>query len=90
MTTLTLTSSCQLLRVGLCCVAAAVLVACTASPHIEHAAFDDAWGDRGAQVHARDLAWCVAAAESRRSLVAGCMRHRGWVAKDGDWPAHAR
>lgn len=73
----------RLLNAGMyVCFVAAALAACAATPHIDHAAFDDAWGDRGPQVHARDLAWCVAAAESRRSLVAGCMLNRGWVAKE--------
>jgi hypothetical protein len=73
----------QWLRTSLCGVAGAVLVACTATPHIGHSAYDDAWGERGPDVHARDLAWCLAAAESRRSLVGGCMFNRGWVAKTG-------
>lgn len=71
------------LRACLCVLACPVWVACTGSPHISQAAFDDAWGDRGAQVYARDVAWCVAATESRRSLVAGCLLKRGWVAKEG-------
>ncbi|MBY0465397.1 MAG: hypothetical protein K2W33_10690 [Burkholderiales bacterium] len=71
------------LRLSLCGVAGVLLVACTAVPHMGHSAFVDAWGDRGPEVHARDMAWCVAAAESRRSLVGGCMLNRGWVAKTG-------
>lgn len=71
------------LKACLCVLACPVWVACTVAPHISQAAFDDAWGDRGAQVYARDVAWCVSAAESRRSLVEGCLRNRGWIAKDG-------
>ena len=71
------------LRASLFIAFSPVWVACTGSPHISQAAFDDEWGDRGAQVYARDVAWCVAAAESRRSLVAGCLLKRGWVAKEG-------
>lgn len=72
------------LRAALCVAFSPVWVACTVPPHISHTAFEDAWGDRGAQVYARDVAWCVAAAESRRSLVAGCLLQRGWVAKEGN------
>ena len=55
------------------------LVACASAPHVGHDTFQDAWGDRGPQVFARDLGWCVQAVESRRSLLAGCMQQRGWL-----------
>lgn len=73
-------------RAGMGCFVTAVLTACTSSPHIGHEAYEDAWGDRGPQVHARDVAWCAEAVESRRSLMNGCMRQRGWVAREGAPP----
>lgn len=54
------------------------LVACTATPHVPKSDFNDAWGDRGDQVFARDALWCSEAIESRRSHWNRCMRERGW------------
>jgi hypothetical protein len=68
-------------RAGLVLWTALGLGACTAAPHVDHVNYDDAWGDRGAQVFARDTDWCIQAVESRRSLLAGCLHQRGWVAQ---------
>jgi hypothetical protein len=57
------------------------LPGCTTAPHIGQSQFEDAWGDRGAQVFARDVAWCAEAVESRRSLWSGCMQQRGWLSR---------
>ena len=61
--------------------AAVTLAGCASAPHVGRHTFQDAWGDRGPQVFARDLEWCVIAVESRRSLLAGCMENRGWLDK---------
>jgi hypothetical protein len=55
-----------------------VLSACTSVPHVPQHHFNDAWGDRGEQIFARDAAWCAEAVESRRSHWSVCMRGRGW------------
>ena len=39
---------------------------------------EDRFGDRGAQVFARDYEMCANLVESRRALMAGCLAARGW------------
>ncbi len=58
---------------------AIVLSAC-AQLHESTAAlhWQDAWGDRGRQVLARDHAMCQRLVEHRRSLLANCLASRGW------------
>lgn len=55
------------------------LVACTSLPDaVRELRWQDQWGDRGAQVLARDYRMCEALVESRRSLLADCLAQRGW------------
>jgi hypothetical protein len=55
------------------------LVGCSSGPAAwQSLGWQDAWGDRGEQVRGRDLIMCAEAVESRRSLLADCMVHRGW------------
>ena len=57
----------------------ALLAACTSLPtSMSELPWQDLRGDRGNGVATRDLAACVDAAESRRSVVEHCMRARGW------------
>ncbi|MES2584896.1 MAG: hypothetical protein V4627_19385 [Pseudomonadota bacterium] len=56
-----------------------VLGACASLPaSVEALPWKDLWGDRGAQVLARDYAKCEEVVEQRRGLLAGCMAARGW------------
>lgn len=41
--------------------------------------WQDAWGDRGTGVLARDYEMCRRLSEQRSSLMAGCMAARGWM-----------
>lgn len=55
---------------------------CACAPLHESTAglpWQDAWGDRGPQVLARDHAMCERLVEQRRSLLPGCMQARGWT-----------
>lgn len=55
------------------------LGACAYLPQsVEALPWTDLWGDRGAQVLARDYAMCEELVEQRRGLLAGCMAARGW------------
>lgn len=47
-------------------------------PSVAGLPWQDAWGDRGRQVLARDYAMCERLVEQRRSQLAACMRNRGW------------
>lgn len=69
---------------AIACCALLGLVACAQMP-AQVAALDwqDMYGDRGAQVLARDYIMCTELIEQRRSLLGGCMATRGWkVATD--------
>ncbi len=69
-----------MLRFGFVPPFVALLVACThLPPSFESLQWADQRGDRGPQVMQRDLAWCMQAIESRRSLLASCMAERGWA-----------
>ncbi|MDZ7919619.1 hypothetical protein [Rhodoferax sp.] len=60
------------------------LTACAQLPaQIAELGWQDLYGDRGAQVLARDYVMCTELTEQRRSLLGGCMAARGWkVATD--------
>jgi hypothetical protein len=56
-----------------------VLSACAQLlPSVAALPWQDAWGDRGHQVLARDYAMCERLVEQRRSLLAACLHNRGW------------
>jgi hypothetical protein len=58
----------------------ALLSACSQlPPSMESLQWADQRGDRGSLVMQRDMAWCMQAIESRRSLLASCMAERGWA-----------
>ncbi|MFM7332565.1 MAG: hypothetical protein ACKO1L_13070 [Brachymonas sp.] len=60
--------------------AALLTTACSSIPEsLGGLRWKDNRGDRGVQVSQRDLAWCVEAVETRRSLLATCMTERGWT-----------
>lgn len=61
--------------------AAALLLAACAElhPSLAQLQWKDGWGDRGAQVLARDHALCARLVEQRRSQLAGCLAARGWT-----------
>lgn len=68
------------LRLCLPLLAVGALCACAPLPiGVQELVWRDAWGDRGAQVLARDYAWCADALENRRSQLGVCMAHRGWI-----------
>lgn len=55
------------------------LVACAGLPDaVGELRWKDQWGDRGAQVLARDYRQCEALVETRRSLMTDCLAQRGW------------
>jgi starvation-inducible outer membrane lipoprotein len=59
---------------------AGLLGACASVPEsLAALTWQDQRGDRGQQVKQRDLVWCLAAVETRRSLQEQCMSERGWV-----------
>ncbi len=62
------------------CVAAALIFGACTSLHsaLRDIRWDDQWGSRGEGVAQRDLAACVEAVETRRSIVEACMETRGW------------
>lgn len=64
-----------------CCVLALAALAACAQLHPSLAALQwkDGWGDRGAQVLARDHAMCARLVEQRRSQLAPCLAARGWT-----------
>ena len=58
-----------------------LLLACASVPEsFASLTWQDQRGDRGHPVMERDLAWCIDAVETRRSLLNTCMAERGWVA----------
>jgi starvation-inducible outer membrane lipoprotein len=59
---------------------ALLLTACASVPEsFSSLTWQDQRGDRGQQVRQRDLAWCLDAVETRRSLHEQCMIERGWA-----------
>jgi hypothetical protein len=63
----------------LTCSALLGLVACAQLPkQVEELNWQDLYGERGAQVLARDYVMCTELTEQRRSLLGGCMAARGW------------
>jgi hypothetical protein len=57
-----------------------VLAACANMPEsFSQLKWQDLRGDRGGQVMQRDMAWCLDAIETRRSMHEQCMNERGWV-----------
>ena len=58
---------------------ALLVTSCGSVPDsVSQLARHDFFGDRGAQVFARDYEMCVNLVESRRALMAGCLASRGW------------
>ncbi len=56
------------------------LAACSSLPEsFSQLNWQDLRGDRAQQVMQRDLAWCLYAIETRRSLAEQCMNERGWT-----------
>ncbi len=69
-----------MIRKTLLCAVALVIAACASLPDsLSQLKLQDQRGDRGAQVMHRDMAWCIDAIETRRSLHEQCMNERGWV-----------
>lgn len=69
----------SLRRVAPCWLALA-LAACAQLPaSVDALQWEDAWGDRGRQVLARDYRMCEELVEQRRSLMQGCLQTRGWL-----------
>jgi hypothetical protein len=57
-----------------------LLCACAQLPQsIKELDWQDAWGNRGEQVLARDYEMCQRLVEQRRGLLSACMENRGWT-----------
>jgi hypothetical protein len=70
-----------MMRISVLMAFSCVLMACAGLPEsMSQLSWQDQRGDRGTQVKQRDLAWCVASVETRRSLLESCMNERGWIA----------
>jgi starvation-inducible outer membrane lipoprotein len=64
----------------LLCTATLLIAACSSVPEsFSQLKWQDQRGDRGLQVMQRDMAWCLDAIETRRSLQEQCMHERGWM-----------
>lgn len=69
-----------MMRTSLLPAMALLLTACSSVPEsFSSLTWQDQRGDRGQQVKQRDLAWCLDAVETRRSLQEQCMSERGWA-----------
>jgi hypothetical protein len=70
-----------MIRKILICAVILLITACTSIPEsLSQLTWQDLRGDRGGQVMQRDMAWCLDAIETRRSLHEQCMNERGWAA----------